>query len=103
MDALLQADREAKDPHEREHVTPYFYRHPERFRLWSITDSVDRSHLNWSVDTAEDLGRVTMILEALKDAPPLGFWPDIYQDGDYRPLAAAIPDYKQILTVTASV
>jgi spore coat polysaccharide biosynthesis protein SpsF len=31
--ALAEAGEEARDPYEREHVTPYLYRHPERFRV----------------------------------------------------------------------
>ena len=32
-EALLRAEREAKDPAEREHVCPYIYNHPELFRI----------------------------------------------------------------------
>jgi len=31
--ALAEAGQKARDPYEREHVTPYLYRHPERFRV----------------------------------------------------------------------
>jgi spore coat polysaccharide biosynthesis protein SpsF len=31
--ALAEAGAVARDPYEREHVTPYLYRHPERFRV----------------------------------------------------------------------
>jgi spore coat polysaccharide biosynthesis protein SpsF (cytidylyltransferase family) len=31
--ALVRADIEATQPHEREHVTPYLYQHPELFAL----------------------------------------------------------------------
>ena len=33
---LDTAWREAKEPFERVHVTPFIYRHPERFRLASV-------------------------------------------------------------------
>ena len=36
-DALLAAAEEAADPYEREHVTPFVYRRPERFSLVNIT------------------------------------------------------------------
>jgi spore coat polysaccharide biosynthesis protein SpsF len=39
----------------REHVTPYLHQNPDRFRLHSVTNPVDFSHLRWTVDTPEDL------------------------------------------------
>jgi len=47
--------REAGKPYERAHVFPYIYEHPESFSLVSVTDEVNRSHMRWTVDTAEDL------------------------------------------------
>lgn len=34
----------ASEPPDREHVTPYIYRHPERFRIGSVTYFEDQSH-----------------------------------------------------------
>lgn len=56
--ALETAHNEAGDPYEREHVTPYLYRHPEKFRLGLVKDSIDRSNLRWTVDTQEDLDHI---------------------------------------------
>lgn len=53
--ALEQAWRDAHDPYEREHVTPYFYRHPELFRLVSQQGQIDYSRYRWTLDTAADL------------------------------------------------
>lgn len=55
--ALETAAAEATSTHERVHVTPFLYQHPERFRLLSVTapGGEDHSHLRWTVDTAEDL------------------------------------------------
>jgi spore coat polysaccharide biosynthesis protein SpsF len=55
MKALACAWREARGPHEREHVTPYFYEHPERFRQASLCSSIDNSRYRWTLDTPEDL------------------------------------------------
>jgi spore coat polysaccharide biosynthesis protein SpsF len=54
MDALDRANSEAKEKHEREHVTPYIYGHPEKFRLQSYEEAEDHSHLRWTLDTPED-------------------------------------------------
>jgi len=53
--ALEQAWHDAHKPYQREHVTPYFYQHPELFRLASLRGQVDYSQYRWTLDTAEDL------------------------------------------------
>ncbi len=53
--ALERAWREAREPHQREHVTPYFYEHPEIFRLASVRGASDHSAHRWTLDVPEDL------------------------------------------------
>lgn len=53
--ALHRAWREALEPHQREHVTPYFYEHPKVFRLKSLSGNADHSRYRWTLDTPEDL------------------------------------------------
>jgi spore coat polysaccharide biosynthesis protein SpsF len=52
---LKLAYQKAWKPYEREHVTPYFYEHPQLFRIASVVGDVDYSHYRWTLDTAEDL------------------------------------------------
>lgn len=47
--------REARQPHQREHVMPFFYDNPERFRIYLVNHDADLSAYRWTVDTAEDL------------------------------------------------
>jgi spore coat polysaccharide biosynthesis protein SpsF len=54
-DALERAWHDAREPYEREHVTPYFYQHPELFRLVSLRGQIDHSSYRWTLDTVEDL------------------------------------------------
>lgn len=54
-DALEQAQRHARLPSEREHVTPFIWQHPERFRVANIRHDPDLSHLRWTIDYEEDL------------------------------------------------
>jgi spore coat polysaccharide biosynthesis protein SpsF len=65
--ALRHAERFAIDPVEREHVTPFIYRHPERFRLRAVVDLTDRSGMRWTVDTPEDLAFASAVYHALGD------------------------------------
>ena len=53
--ALDRAWGEAREPHQREHVTPYFYENPHKFRQASMTGNADYSRYRWTLDTREDL------------------------------------------------
>lgn len=68
--ALEAAWREAADPYEREHVTPFLYRRPERFRLGHVNSPVDRSNLRWTVDYPADLDFVREVYAALYPGKP---------------------------------
>lgn len=65
MKSLNEAQNEAKKPEEREHVTPFLYRHPERFKLANIVRSPDESQHRWTVDTSEDFELISLILKDL--------------------------------------
>lgn len=67
--ALDAAWREARDPYEREHVTPFLYRRPERFRIGAITRDPPLRY-RWTVDTPEDFAFVTEVYEALYPHDP---------------------------------
>jgi spore coat polysaccharide biosynthesis protein SpsF len=69
-EALEIAWREALDPYEREHVTPFIYRRPKRFRLGSVMSSEPAAHLRWTVDTPEDLAFVRDVYAALYPSNP---------------------------------
>ncbi len=60
-DVLLRLDR-ISAPEEREHVTPAIRRCPDLFTIKNVGDP---AHINWSVDTQEDLERVRRIHAAL--------------------------------------
>lgn len=63
--ALHETAIEAKRPFEREHVTPYIYQHPEKFKLGSIEDTQNKSDLRLTVDTHDDLLLIEKIIEDL--------------------------------------
>lgn len=72
FEALERAYREAHRPEEREHVTPYFYRHPELFRLGSF-------QYRLTVDTPEDLELIRRIFEHLYANSPHFSLPEVYE------------------------
>jgi spore coat polysaccharide biosynthesis protein SpsF len=63
--ALEAACREAVDPYEREHVTPFIYRRPDRFRLAYLSQSPSWADLRWTVDYPGDLAFVRGVYERL--------------------------------------
>lgn len=68
--ALYEAEAESSDPVEREHVTPFIYRHPERYRLLSVTQQENLSDHRWTVDTPEDFELITRVLTELYPRNP---------------------------------
>lgn len=68
--ALRDAFLEASKQPEREHVTPFFYTHPERFRLGEIHAPSDLSQHRWTVDTPEDFELIKRIIETLYPLKP---------------------------------
>lgn len=64
--ALERAWREASLESEREHVTPYIWKNPGKFRIRNVRGSRDLSHLRWTVDHADDLAFVRSIYARLE-------------------------------------
>lgn len=75
-DALSHAWRVARQPCEREHVTPYIYEHPSDFKLLSVTGDFDYSGHRWTVDTPDDLALIRAIYSHLKGRPNFS-WRDV--------------------------
>ncbi|MDB5438500.1 MAG: acylneuraminate cytidylyltransferase [Caulobacteraceae bacterium] len=67
---LALAAAETSDLYDREHVTPFFYRRPDRFRLADLERDPPLGDLRWTVDTPEDFAFVTRVYQALYPANP---------------------------------
>ncbi len=94
-EALEVAWEEDTNSSWREHVTPYIYRHPERFLLKGVSSDADYSDMRWTVDTVEDLRFVkrifnhfgddifnwTEVLEVLQQHPE---WLDLNREVEQR-------------------
>lgn len=88
--ALYEAGDEARDPQEKEHVTPFIYWRPARFRLQSFATAPDLSAHRWTVDTPEDFDLVSRIIGALYPQDPQFGWRDVLA------LLAQHPDWVKI-------
>lgn len=69
IQALEKAWREADWQSEREHVTPFIWKHPERFRLGQLQCDRDLSDLRWTVDDPRDLEFVRTVYTLLPENP----------------------------------
>lgn len=66
-EALETAWREAAEPHQREHVVPFLYENPDRFRMLHLEAEADYGQYRWTVDTAEDLELIRRVYAAFGD------------------------------------
>ena len=73
---LERAWREATLKHEREHVLPYFYDEPGRFKVLQLNAEADYGHLRWTLDTPADLEVLRVIFEHFRARPDFG-WRDV--------------------------
>jgi spore coat polysaccharide biosynthesis protein SpsF len=81
--ALARACREAKQPYQRTHVTPYIYQNPESFRLLAVTNGRDESAHRWTVDSPDDLEFARAVYRRMEgDAFS---WHDVLRLLDHQP------------------
>ncbi|MDE1970803.1 MAG: glycosyltransferase family protein [Patescibacteria group bacterium] len=74
FEALKKAHEEAAHPYEREHVTPYFYEHPELFAQTEIEypNYAPLTHMRLTLDTPEDYEVLSRIADEIgKEDPTL--------------------------------
>jgi spore coat polysaccharide biosynthesis protein SpsF len=88
--SLQQAYREARQPAQREHVTPFIDSQPNRFKIGHLKSEIDHSGLRWTVDEPQDFRLVTLIYEALYPSRPN------FATRDILALLGAHPEWKTI-------
>lgn len=74
--ALERAWREATAPYEREHVLPFLYDQPGRFRCLVADWTEDLGSYRWTVDTAADLEVLRRVYTLLAEKPAFT-WLDV--------------------------
>ena len=60
---LDTANDKALQSADREHVTPYFYQHPERFSIGTYNEAIQASQYRLTVDALEDFQLIQVLLE----------------------------------------
>ncbi len=86
LDTML---REATAAPHREHVTPFIYENPKRFRIASHEGAEDHSDYRLTLDTPEDFELLDRVFSAFTD-------PDTIRLADIIALLRANPDWKLI-------
>jgi len=64
-DVLRMTAAEATDPYDREHVTPFIYGQPERFKIAGLEQHASEGEVRWTVDRPDDLEFVRAVFGAL--------------------------------------
>ena len=93
---LLEADAEASDPYEREHVLPFIYRRPERYRLQGYEQAQDEGELRWTVDLPEDHDFVSAVYDGLFPGDPAFSSDEVRRFLMGRPDLAAFGGHRRI-------
>jgi len=65
FETLKKCHINARKDYHREHVTVYFYEHPEMFNVYTLGNDEDLSHLRWTVDEDLDLQAIREIFKRL--------------------------------------
>ena len=69
FDALEIAWKYAKKKSEREHVTPYFYNNPKKFKIHHFKQKKNQSKFRYTIDRKEDYALIVEILSRIKKRP----------------------------------
>lgn len=69
FEALEKTWKESKKQQDREHVTSYIYKNPNKFNIQNFSNNEDLSHFKWTVDTENDFKKVKKIVSLIKKRP----------------------------------
>lgn len=87
--ALQRAWQEASEKHEREHVLPYLYESPGRFKTLTVDHETDLGSYRWTVDTFEDLEFIQKLFTLLPDTENFT-WLDVLKIVEKNPQLSEI-------------
>jgi len=82
---LEKAWNEAKYNSEREHVTAYIYKNPDKFKLHNVANEIDYSGLRWTVDTENDFNFVKEVYQQIGKDKEIFYMRDILELLEKKP------------------
>jgi len=71
FNALETTWKNARKSSEREHVTPYIYNNPEKFKILNFSSSINLSNFRWTVDRQNDFQLIENIILEVNKKPIL--------------------------------
>lgn len=93
--SLEQAWQKATIKSEREHVTPYIWKHPEMFRVQKMEMNMDYSDIRVTVDEPEDFAVVKAIFE--------NFYPEKGEDFFLEDVVNYLKSHKEIYSINKHI
>ena len=69
--ALETAWKNATSEYDKEHVTPYIYTHPEKFKIFTFKSEKNLSQFRWALDYENDLKLIRIIISKIQKRPIL--------------------------------
>ena len=90
FESLERVWKEAHTPYEREHVTPYIRKNPDKFRLLNVENNADLSNLRWALDYPEDFEFITEIYKRLYPSNKIFYMEDVLNVLNKEPLLVEI-------------
>jgi len=97
--ALESAWRDAHKPEQREHVTPFLYQNPGRFKLLSVNAEAVFSRYRWTLDVPEDLEFLRAVYGKQSDASHLS-WQDVLHILELEPELVLINQHVEQKTIS---
>lgn len=91
-DVLKQAMAGAHARYQREHVTPFFYEHPELFKATVVRSGKDFSAYRWTLDTPEDLKLIRAVYEHFSNTDEFD-WHSVVELMEQSPELATINEH----------
>ena len=67
FDVLEKMEKSTNNPYDREHVTPYIYNNPDKFKIGNVSSTKQLSSYRWTIDSIEDYEMVNAIYDKRKN------------------------------------